>query len=125
MVVREHLGRSGGERVPLVRRAHQQGLSGRHAGAWRLVHCPRLILYALGRPRRHGAQIIFCLDRVAPASTRGTRRGSLDFSAMTALDIPPINATLNGIATLLIAGGFIAIKFAKNPVVHRAFMLTA
>jgi len=44
---------------------------------------------------------------------------------MTALDIPPINATLNGIATVLIAGGFVAIKVAKNPVVHRAFMLTA
>ena len=54
---------------------------------------------------------------------------------MTALDIPPINATLNGIATILIVSGFIIIKRAQaatDPVkraalvrTHRAVMLSS
>ena len=43
---------------------------------------------------------------------------------MTASDIPAINATLNGLATVLITAGFICIKTGhKNA--HRALMLTA
>lgn len=33
---------------------------------------------------------------------------------MTALDIPPINATLNGLATILIATGFVFIRRARH-----------
>lgn len=33
---------------------------------------------------------------------------------MTALDIPPINATLNGIATILMTAGFVVIKRAQR-----------
>ena len=44
---------------------------------------------------------------------------------MTVHDIPALNATLNGVATVLITGGFIAIKVAKNPRIHRGFMLSA
>lgn len=54
---------------------------------------------------------------------------------MTALDIPPINATLNGIATVLIAWGFVTIKRAQHATdparraaltrTHRSIMLTS
>lgn len=43
---------------------------------------------------------------------------------MTVNDIPALNATLNGLATLLITGGFICIKL-KNERAHRGFMLAA
>jgi uncharacterized membrane protein YozB (DUF420 family) len=43
---------------------------------------------------------------------------------MTAHDIPPINATLNGLATVLITAGFILIKAGRKEA-HRAVMLTA
>ena len=43
---------------------------------------------------------------------------------MTAHDIPPINATLNGLATVLITAGFILIKTGHKQA-HRAVMLTA
>jgi putative membrane protein len=43
---------------------------------------------------------------------------------MQALDIPPINATLNGIATILIGTGFVLIKTGHMKA-HRACMLTA
>jgi len=43
---------------------------------------------------------------------------------MTAHDIPPINATLNGLATVLITAGFILIKLGRKQA-HRAVMLTA
>ncbi len=43
---------------------------------------------------------------------------------MTVNDIPPINATLNGLATVLITAGFILIKAGKKEA-HRAVMLTA
>ena len=54
---------------------------------------------------------------------------------MTALDIPPLNAALNGLATVLISAGFVFIwraKRAPNPErraalvrAHRASMLTS
>lgn len=54
---------------------------------------------------------------------------------MTALDIPPVNATLNGIATVLITTGFVYIKRAQHAAdpsrraalvrSHRACMLTS
>lgn len=54
---------------------------------------------------------------------------------MTALDIPPINATLNGIATILITSGFVVIKRAQRQPdatrraelirTHRAIMLSS
>lgn len=54
---------------------------------------------------------------------------------MTALDIPPINAALNGLATVLIATGFVYIQRAKHQpdparrtaliAKHRACMLTS
>src|SRR5471030_2552290 len=43
---------------------------------------------------------------------------------MTAHDIQPINAALNGLATVLITAGFILIKAGKKEA-HRAVMLTA
>jgi putative membrane protein len=43
---------------------------------------------------------------------------------MTVNDIPPINATLNGISTVLITAGFICIK-TKRVLAHRRIMLTA
>ncbi|MFA6961690.1 MAG: DUF420 domain-containing protein [Opitutaceae bacterium] len=43
---------------------------------------------------------------------------------MTIHDIPAINATLNGLATILITAGFIFIKTGKKNA-HRACMLTA
>ena len=43
---------------------------------------------------------------------------------MTALDIPPINATLNGVATVLIATGFVLIKTGRKEA-HRKVMLMA
>lgn len=43
---------------------------------------------------------------------------------MTALDIPPINACLNGLSTLLIGSGFVLIKNGKVEA-HRRCMLTA
>ena len=43
---------------------------------------------------------------------------------MQALDIPPINATLNGIATVLIGTGFVLIKTGHKRA-HRAIMLSA
>jgi uncharacterized membrane protein YozB (DUF420 family) len=43
---------------------------------------------------------------------------------MTIQQIPAINATLNGIATLLISAGFVCIKMKKVQA-HRAIMLTA
>ena len=43
---------------------------------------------------------------------------------MTALDITPINATLNGIATVLIATGFVLIKTGRKEA-HRKVMLMA
>lgn len=54
---------------------------------------------------------------------------------MTALDIPPINATLNGIATVLITTGFVIIKRAQRETdavrraglvrTHRTIMLSS
>ena len=43
---------------------------------------------------------------------------------MTALDIPPINATMNGIATVLIGTGFVMIKTGRKQA-HRACMMSA
>jgi putative membrane protein len=43
---------------------------------------------------------------------------------MTVHDLPPIEATLNGISTVLITAGFILIK-RRNMRAHRACMLTA
>jgi putative membrane protein len=43
---------------------------------------------------------------------------------MDALQIPPINATLNGIATVLIGTGFVLIKTGHKQA-HRRVMLTA
>ncbi len=43
---------------------------------------------------------------------------------MTVSDIPPLNATLNGLATVLITAGFILIKAGRKEA-HRAVMLTA
>lgn len=43
---------------------------------------------------------------------------------MTVSDLPALNAGLNGIATLLLLGGFYFIK-TQNQVAHRACMLTA
>lgn len=43
---------------------------------------------------------------------------------MNVHDIPAINAALNGLATLLMTGGFIAIMSGKREV-HRGFMLSA
>ncbi len=43
---------------------------------------------------------------------------------MTVQDIPALNATLNGFATMLITAGFICIKTGRKTA-HRAFMLTA
>ncbi len=43
---------------------------------------------------------------------------------MTVHDIPPLNAALNGLATVLITAGFILIKAGKKSA-HRAVMLTA
>ena len=43
---------------------------------------------------------------------------------MTVHDLPPIEATLNGIATVLITAGFIFIK-KGDPRAHRACMLSA
>jgi uncharacterized membrane protein YozB (DUF420 family) len=43
---------------------------------------------------------------------------------MTIHDIPALNATLNGIATLLLTAGFIFIR-RKNIIAHRASMLSA
>lgn len=44
---------------------------------------------------------------------------------MTVQDLPAINASLNAIATLLLLGGFWAIKFRKDMKLHRAFMAAA
>lgn len=43
---------------------------------------------------------------------------------MTVQDIPALNATLNGLATLLISAGFILIKLGRKDA-HRKVMLTA
>lgn len=43
---------------------------------------------------------------------------------MTVHDIPPIEATLNGVATVLITAGFVFIK-TGNRVAHRTCMLSA
>jgi uncharacterized membrane protein YozB (DUF420 family) len=43
---------------------------------------------------------------------------------MTATDIPPIEAALNGVSTVLITAGFILIRH-RNMRAHRACMLTA
>ena len=43
---------------------------------------------------------------------------------MTVHDLPPIEATLNGIATVLIVAGFVLIK-KGNKTAHRACMLSA
>jgi putative membrane protein len=43
---------------------------------------------------------------------------------MTIRDIPALNATLNGIATILITAGFLLIKFGRKES-HRKVMLTA
>ena len=43
---------------------------------------------------------------------------------MTVLDIPPINASLNGLATVLITAGFVCIKTGRKEA-HRACMLSA
>ncbi len=43
---------------------------------------------------------------------------------MTAQDIPPLNAVLNGLATLLISAGFVFIKTGRKHA-HRRAMLTA
>src|ERR1700740_3732628 len=43
---------------------------------------------------------------------------------MTVQQIPAINATLNGLATVLITAGFICIRL-KKVTAHRRFMLTA
>lgn len=43
---------------------------------------------------------------------------------MTVQDIPALNATLNGLATILITAGFICIKTGRKTA-HRALMLTA
>jgi uncharacterized membrane protein YozB (DUF420 family) len=43
---------------------------------------------------------------------------------VTINDIPAFNAALNGLATVLMTGGFIFIR-AKNAHVHRTFMLSA
>lgn len=43
---------------------------------------------------------------------------------MTLNDIPPLNAALNGLATVLMTAGFISIK-SKNAHIHRACMLSA
>ncbi len=37
-------------------------------------------------------------------------------------NLPPINAFLNGCATLLLLGGWWAIKVKKNPELHKKFM---
>ncbi len=43
---------------------------------------------------------------------------------MTVQDIPPLNATLNGVATVLITTGFVLIKSGRKEA-HRAVMLAA
>jgi putative membrane protein len=43
---------------------------------------------------------------------------------MTVHDIPALNATLNGLATVLITGGFVCIKLGRRAA-HRACMLAA
>ena len=43
---------------------------------------------------------------------------------MTVQDIPPLNAALNGLATLLISAGFVFIKTGRKNA-HRAAMLSA
>lgn len=43
---------------------------------------------------------------------------------MTAQDIPALNATLNGLATLLITAGFVCIKTGRKHA-HRALMVSA
>ena len=43
---------------------------------------------------------------------------------MTVLQIPAFNATMNGIATALIAAGFVCIKLGRKEA-HRKFMLSA
>lgn len=43
---------------------------------------------------------------------------------MTIQDIPAINASLNGLATILLTGGFICI-WRKKILAHRAFMMSA
>ena len=43
---------------------------------------------------------------------------------MTLNDIPPLNAGLNALATVLITAGFICIKTGRK-IAHRAFMLAA
>ena len=43
---------------------------------------------------------------------------------MTVQDIPPLNATLNALATLLISAGFVFIKSGRKQA-HRAAMLSA
>ena len=43
---------------------------------------------------------------------------------MTVQDIPPLNAVLNGLATLLISAGFVFIKTGRKQA-HRAAMLSA
>lgn len=44
---------------------------------------------------------------------------------MTAADLPAVNASLNGLATLMLLGGWWAIKFRKNTQLHRNFMSAA
>lgn len=44
---------------------------------------------------------------------------------MTAADLPAVNASLNGVATLMLLGGWWAIKFRQNAQLHRAFMVAA
>jgi len=40
-------------------------------------------------------------------------------------NLPTVNATLNGVATLLLLGGFWAIKYKKDRGLHRNFMVGA
>ena len=44
---------------------------------------------------------------------------------MTVQDLPAINATLNGIATLFLFGGWYAIKKKDNRALHRKLMIGA
>jgi uncharacterized membrane protein YozB (DUF420 family) len=43
---------------------------------------------------------------------------------MTLHDLPAVNATLNGIAALLLASGWLAIRWGRREM-HRAFMISA
>ena len=44
---------------------------------------------------------------------------------MTVTDLPAVNASLNGLATLFLLGGWWAIKFKQDRSLHRTLMVTA